>query len=88
MGVAKWPGHGSAISCSERAVYCGSAATAIVRSRQQRNSNESLLWCKYFGKSRQNMKGSTVDTNTSIINGTWMQTVGGSASGIWFGEKL
>lgn len=30
----------------------------------------------------------TVDTSTSIINGTWMQIAGGSASGTWFGEKL
>jgi hypothetical protein len=30
----------------------------------------------------------TLDTSTSIINGTWMQTAGGSASGTWFAEKL
>lgn len=30
----------------------------------------------------------TVDTSTNIVDGTWMQTVGGSASGTWVGEKL
>jgi len=30
----------------------------------------------------------TIDSSTSITNGTWMQTAGGSASGTWFAEKL
>ena len=30
----------------------------------------------------------TVDSSTSIINGTWMQTVGGTLSGLWSGMKL